>query len=249
MSEPQSDMAVFERLWGITNELRQKLNARFDLHLDSATANLSNYSDQKGEIQGSFNAYTGSEIDWLVHQWSHKPQSDFNYVRLVIWLGSQIRVPHLAFEFGTFGELLFYIDYIPRTDLSTDLEYLDRYYEPVNNTYLHLQKDIRFQAYNSRSTYIRQVFSPVCLCFTCGIGDETLTVVSSIAHSMIDRWLTWVDAAETVPESERADLSQRDLFLRRTIAERDPGNENAAQMFGEELTNKLVVALWGGDRR
>lgn len=66
---------------------------------------------------------------------------------------------------------------------------------------------------------------------------------------MLDRWLTWIDEAESVPESERADLSKRDLFIRRAIAERDPGNENAVRMFGEELTNKLVRASWGGDRR
>ena len=40
----------------------------------------------------------------------------------------------------------------------------------------------------------------------------------------------------------------RDLFLRRTSAERDPGNPLAAQMFGAQLTDKLVRALWGGDR-
>lgn len=33
------------------------------------------------------------------------------------------------------------MDYIPRTDLFTDLEYLDRYYETVNQTYLTLQAD------------------------------------------------------------------------------------------------------------
>jgi len=248
MSE-QHSIPVFDRLWAITNELRQKLDTRFQLQLDSATASLRNYSDQKGEIQGTFNAYSGSEIDWLVHQWSQKPDSNFNYLRLTIWLGAQIRVPHLAFEFGTFGNLILYIDYIPRTDLSTDLEYLDRYYEPVNNTYLNLQKDARFQAFNSKSTYIRQVFSPTCLCFTCPIVDETLAVVSSVAHEMMDRWLVWLDEAEPVPESERVDLSKRDLFVRRTIAERDPGNENAVRMFGAELTNKLVRASWGGDRR
>ncbi|GAB1542963.1 hypothetical protein NUACC21_56370 [Scytonema sp. NUACC21] len=48
-------------------------------------------------------------------------------------------------------------------------------------------------------------------------------------------------------ESERAGLSERDLIVRRTIAERDPGNENSVRLFGVEFTNKLVRALWGGD--
>jgi hypothetical protein len=65
---------------------------------------------------------------------------------------------------------------------------------------------------------------------------------------MLDRWLSWIEEAEPVPEDARAALATRDLFLRRTSAERDPGNQLAAQMFGPELTDKLVRALWGGDR-
>ncbi|HEY9649077.1 MAG TPA: hypothetical protein V6C95_00330 [Coleofasciculaceae cyanobacterium] len=44
-------------------------------------------------------------------------------------------------------------------------------------------------------------------------------------------------------------LAERDLFLRRSSSERDPGNAMAAQMFGTELTNKLIRSLWGGDRK
>ena len=50
-----------------------------------------------------------------------------------------------------------------------------------------------------------------------------------------------------MPEDTRDSLAARDLFLRRTSAERDPGNPMVVRMFGEELTNKLIRALWGGD--
>ncbi|OUL34853.1 red chlorophyll catabolite reductase [Nostoc sp. T09] len=251
MTEQQPDVdntPVFEQLWGITNELRQKLDARFEVHLDVSTKELQNYSAQNAEVYGSLNTFSGSEIDWLVHQWARKPKSGFNYIRLVIWLGSHIRVPHLAFEFATFGHLFFYMDYIPRTDLSTDLEYLDRYYESVNQTYLNLQEDSRFQPFISKSLYIRQVLSPTCLLFTCPVANETLEFISNIAFEMMNPWLRWVDEAEPVPESERTALSKRDLIVRRAVAERDPGNENSVRLFGEELTDKLVRSLWGGDR-
>ena len=35
---------VFEHLWGITKELRQKLDARFELQPDVSTKNLQSYS-------------------------------------------------------------------------------------------------------------------------------------------------------------------------------------------------------------
>jgi hypothetical protein len=161
----------------------------------------------------------------------------------VVWLGSHIRVPHLAYELASFGPLLFYMDYIPRADLFTDLEYLDRYYEPVNQTYLNFQEDSRFLAFNSKSPYIRQVLSPTCLLFTCPVANETLELISNIAYEMMDRWLSWVDEAETVPESERSALAKRDLIMRRAVAERDPGNQNSVRQLGAELTDKLVRSL------
>lgn len=251
MTEQQPDVdntLVFEQLWGITNQLRQKLDARFEVHLDVSTQELQKYSAQNGKVHGTLNTFSGSEIDWLVHQWARKPDSGFNYVRLVVWLGSQIRVPHLAYELAGFGQLLFYMDYIPRADLSTDLEYLDRYYEPVNQTYLNFQEDSRFQPFISKSPYIRQVLSPACFCFTSPVTNETLMHISNLAHEMMDRWLIWVDEAETVPEEAREALAERDLIMRRAIAERDPGNQNSVRQLGAELTDKLVRSLWGGDR-
>jgi hypothetical protein len=251
MTEQQPDVdntLVFEQLWGITNQLRQKLDARFEVHLDVSTQELQNYSAQNREVYGALNTFSGSEIDWLVHQWTRKPNSGFNYVRLAVWLGSHISVPHLAYEFASFGQLFFYMDYIPRVDLSKDVEYLDRYYEPINQTYLNFREDSRFQPFISKSPYIRQVLSPTCLLFTCPVANETLELISNLAHEMIDRWLIWVDEAETVPESERSALAERDLIIRRAIAEREASIQNTVQVLGAELTEKLVRSLWGGDR-
>ncbi|AFY34610.1 red chlorophyll catabolite reductase [Calothrix sp. PCC 7507] len=251
MREKQPNLdntAVFEQLWGVTNELRQKIDARFAVNPDPSTANLQTYSAAIGDAVGSLNTFSGAEIDWLVHSWLREPKSGFCNMHLSLWLGSQIRVPHLAFAFATVPHLFFYMDYIPRSDLFVDLEYLDRYYEPMNQTYLGLLTDSRFQQYISKALYIRQAQSHTSLCYTSAVTEETFAVVRTVAHEMMDRWLRWVDGAEPVPEQERAALSERDLIVRRAIAERDPDNQIAARLFGEEMTDKLVRSLWGGDR-
>ncbi|NJN44722.1 MAG: red chlorophyll catabolite reductase, partial [Anaerolineae bacterium] len=51
-----------------------------------------------------------------------------------------------------------------------------------------------------------------------------------------------------VPAEDRPALAARDLHLRRSICERDPANAIAVRLFGEEMTESLVRALWGGDR-
>ena len=245
--QPNADNTlVFKQLWSITEELRQKIEARFELHPEPATQDLQEFSSPDGNVNGSLNAFSGREIDWLVHSWLKK--SNFSTMRLTAWLGSDIRVPHFAIELGTVGNIFFYMDYVPRTDLVTDLEYLDRYYEPVNQTFLTLQADSRLSSFTSKSVYIRLFQSPINLCCTCSDTEDTLELIRKLAHEMLDRWLSWIDEAEAVPEDERAALAKRDLFVRRTSAERDPGNQLAAQMFGAELTDKLIRALWGSDR-
>ncbi|ACC81719.1 Red chlorophyll catabolite reductase [Nostoc punctiforme PCC 73102] len=250
MTQQPSDLdnkAVFEQLWGITKELHQKLEARFQLHPDPSVEGLQQYSSLDSKMKGSLTAFSGKEIDWLVHSWLGNPEkSNFSTMRLTTWLKSHIQVPHLAFEFGTLPNIFFYIDYIPRTELLTDLAYLDRYYEPVNQTFLKLQDDSRLKAFTSKSAYIRLFQSPASLCYTSAPTLETLELIRTLAHETLDRWLTWVDTAEPVSEDAREALAARDLALRRSSAERDPGNKFAAQMFGSELTDKLVRSLWGG---
>ncbi|QHG19556.1 red chlorophyll catabolite reductase [Nostoc sp. ATCC 53789] len=252
MTQQPSDLdnkAVFEKLWGITKELHQKLEARFQLHPDPSVEDLQQYSSLDGNMKGSLTAFSGEEIDWLVHSWLGNPEkSNFSTMRLTTWLKSHIQVPHLAFEFGTLpnGNILFYIDYIARTELLTDLAYLDRYYEPVNQTFLKLQEDSRLKVFTSKSLYLRLFQSPVKLCYSGAPTLGTLELTRTLAHETLDRWLTWVDTAEPLPEDARNALAARDLLVRRTSAERDPGNKFVAQMFGSELADKLVRSLWGG---
>ncbi|BAY87417.1 red chlorophyll catabolite reductase [Calothrix parasitica NIES-267] len=243
----QDNKYLFEQLWGITCELKQKIETRFDLHLKTSTQDLQEFSSQDGNLKGSLNALKGEEIDWLVHSWLGNPgKSNFSTMRLTTWLSSHVQVPHLAFEFGTLPHILFYMDYIPRTDLYTDLEYLNRYYEPVNETFLKLQANSDLTPFVSKSAYIRSFQSPVSLCYTCLPNGDTINLIRTVANEMTERWLTWVDEAASVPENMRPGLTERDLFIRRKSSENDPGNQMAAQMLGTELTDKLVKALWGG---
>ncbi|BAY23489.1 red chlorophyll catabolite reductase [Calothrix sp. NIES-2100] len=247
--QPNEDYTdLFDQLWSVTTELRQKIDARFQLHPDPSTNNLQSYSSLNGEAHGTLNTFSGSEIDWLVHSWLRNPKSGFSHMRLIIWLGPQINVPHLAYGFATLPHLFFYMDYIPRSDLLADLNYLDRYFQPGNERYLELRKDTQFEQYISRNLYIRQAQSPTNLCCTSKAAKEKLPLVRTLAHEMMDRWLTWVDSAEPVAEDKRAALAERDLTVLRAIAERDPDNQIAVQMFGKELADQLVRSLWGGDR-
>ena len=244
------NQAPFEALWKIFAELRAKIDARFELKLDPSCEPFQSYSNDEGQGQGTINALTGPEMDWMIHSWMGTPQSTFTNMHLTAWLGPQIKVPHLWMAMGTIPDVFVYFDYGPRADLYVETDYLDHYFEPTNQLYMDVQNDPGMPGFVSQDLLTRQFISPTGICLA-GMKPtpDVLARLGAMAHAHIDRWLTWVNEAEPVPAAERSELAKRDLYMRRTIAERDPANAIATQLYGEPMKDELVRALWGGDRK
>ena len=240
----------FDTLWRIFSELQAKIDARFDLTLDPSAEKFQSYDNGKGEGQGTINAMSGPEMDWLIHSWMGTPKSTFTNMHLTGWLGPQSRVPHLWMALGTIPDLFVYFDYGPRCDMYAETAYMDRYYEPANDTFMQTQNDSAMPAFISQDLCTRQFISPtgICLAGVKATG-EMFERISEMAHAHVDRWLGWVDEAEPVAEAARPALAARDLHMRRTIAERDPANALAVKLYGEAMTDELVGTLWGRDRK
>lgn len=245
----QNRSQIFEQLWGIMGELRAKVDARFELTPDPSVADLQPYRSDDGHAKGLLSAFAGKEIDWMVHSYIGIPTQSFTNMHLTIWLGPHIRAPHFGMAMGTMPDIFFYIDYIPRVDIMSDLEYLDRYYEPANASYLKLRNDPRFSPFVSKTLYMRQSVSQTGHVYLVSPTQEMVDTLRDLSHEMLDRWLKYVDEAEAVPAEERAALAARDLHIRRAIAERDPANPIGAKLFGEQMAERLVRGLWGGDRQ
>jgi hypothetical protein len=237
---------LFAQLQNILSELYEEVAQQLTIFSQSNQP-LQSYSSLDGSVTGSLLTFTGKELDWLVHSWMNAAQIKLSSMRLTLWLSPVIEVPHLAFEFGTRPDLFFYIDYIPRFDLWTDLNYAERYYAPTNATYLALREHPYLSLFVSKALYVRQMQSPTSLCFTCPATEDSLSLLRNTAHEMCSRWLTWVKQTEPVPIDRQAALAERDLLMRRTIAERDPDHALAVKLFGAELTDQLIRALWSKD--
>jgi hypothetical protein len=245
-SQPAAEHKILvERSRGILSDLHHKIDDRLSLHPQPANQPFQSFASPDGSITGSLQTFVGTHVDWLIYSSIDAPGRSFSTMRLTTWLDSQIQVPHLAFEFGLFSsQLLFYIDYIPRIDLWSDLEYVEQYYKPVEPTYLQLRENANLTVFVSKGLYVRQVQSPVPLCFTCPPTDESLALLQTITHEMCDRWLNWIEQASPVPAEKQAALAERDQRIRRIIAEHDPGNAILARSLGSDITNQLVRSLW-----
>lgn len=248
--QPNVDRSeTFEALWGIFSELRAKVDGRFELQMDESTKDLQPYEALPGvDAKGYLSAFSGEELDWFVHSWIGNAKNSFANMHLTLWLPPTTRAPHLAFALATLPDIFFYMDFVPRVDLSADPAYLDKYYEPMNARSIELRENPNMKWFFSKSLYVRQALSETAFCYTCENTPENLATIQGLAHEMMDTWFKYLDEAEPVPAEERAELAERDLFIRRTIAERDPANVLADRMFGVPLTEKLVRALWGADR-
>ena len=244
-----NNRAVFERLWGITEKMIAKIHARFETSLDPCCASFQDYktlSQTAGE--GSLKAYSGKEIDWLIHSYIGSPESSFTNMHITISLGPQYLVPNFGFALGTIPDLFLYMDFIPRADLLADIDYTDKYYEPVNGEYLSLQADKRFKPFISRDLYTRIAMTPTAVGYCADPDPEVIDKIEKIAHERLDMWLKWVDEAEKTPLEQRPQLMERDQTIRRNICLRDPANNLAERLFGRETAEQMVATLWGGNR-
>lgn len=247
-SRPRLDRQdTFEQLWALTSELFERVKGRFELALDPSCADLRPYQGRDG-ASGYLATYSGPKIDWLVHSWTGNPKATFTNMHLTIALGPDTDAPNFGFALGTTPDFFVYMDYLPRCDLWTRADYGDRYYGTANKAYLAMQADPAFRAFVSRDFYTRAVQSPTSLCFGADVSEANMATIRRLAHAHLDGWLQMVDQAAAVPATERAALAERDLLIRRTIAERDPANIVVDKLFGPELGRRLVRQLWGADR-
>ena len=243
--------AVFNQLWAILAQMNEKIQARFDLQLDPCCERFADYRSiavaQEG-AEGSLKTYTGPEVDWYVHSYIGSPESTFTNMHITVSLGPQSLVPHFGFALGTVPDLFMYMDYLPRVDLVANPEYADRYYTEVNEEFLELQADERFNPFISRDLYTRIAMTPTAVGYTAAADDELIEKVRGIALSRLERWLKWVDEAEATPAADRPAIAERDEHIRRTICERDPANNLGDKLFGKDNAEAMVATLWGGTR-
>jgi len=244
----RNNQDFFAEMWQVLTSLRERVDQRFPTRLDPSVTDLASYGAADGSTKGHLSASSSDEIDWMVHSFMGTPAHSFSNMHLTIWLGPQVKVPHFGMALGTIPDLFVYSDLVPRTDLMTDLDYLDRYYGPRNDTFLEFEANPEFRPFVSREIYMRVAQSRTSLCYVAKPSTKALTQVSRAAHELLDQWLHAVDTAERVPVEQEEALAARDLKIRRAIAERDPANVMGEKIFGQELTKKLIGALWGEHR-
>ena len=243
---PDVDVShAWERCWGILSDIKARIAARFPgLAPEPNCADRQYYTSPNGEFEGSMQAWSGPGCDWLVNSWLGNRRASILDMNATAFLSQETDVPHFVMVFGTIPRLFFYFDFTPRRNLMIDTDYLDSYYGPINQEYLALRGNTRFQWSVSHGTYMRALTNPSTQSLMGELNDANIDLLQDYAYSMLTRWLGWLDAATAVPEAERAALRAYDYRVRELGYARDPMNKLAEQVFGaDQVQNMLNIRM------
>jgi hypothetical protein len=244
---PNVDVSkAWERCFGILGGIKDRIGGRLPVERHPECAGREYYTSPDKAFEGSFNAYTGRGVEWLVHSWLGNRKASILDMNATCFLGQETDTPHLIVIFGTIPKLFFYADYVPRRDLRTDTDYLDRYYGgEVNEDFLKLRGNPAFHWSVSHGTYMRALLSPVGLSIAGELNDANIDTLEAYAQRFVSRWLGWLDKPQTVPASERAALQKYDHRVRALGYQRDPMNKLAVNVFGADQVENMIRMRMG----
>lgn len=236
---------IFNEFWRILTDLREKLEKKFFVKRHPSSEGYEYYQMPDKNYEGSLNTYENDVVEWMVHSWIGNRKASILDMNFTVWLGPQIDVPHLGIVFGTIPKIYHYSDCLPRRDLMTNHEYLQKYYEPFNQDYLKMRGDARFETMVSHGSYMRAILTPIAQNFSSERDLKIIPVLEEYVHKLFDYWLKMVENAEILPEAEQRELQKRDHYLRQACYKFDPMNALSRKFLGDELTDTLVNARMG----
>ena len=245
--QPNVDVhRAWERCWGIHSGIVDRVKRRFSVEKHPSTSGSEYYTSLDGGMEGSFNAWTGPRVEWLVHSWRGQRTASLLDMNATVFLSQQNRVPHLVVIFGTVPKLFFYADYTPRVDLRTNLDYVNHYYEPANASAIRFRGLPNFTWNWSHGTYLRGLMSPVCTSVMGELNEENIATCESYLQEFVGRWFEWIDEAERNPLAPEERLAQQsyDHYVREIGYRTDPMNVLAQRAFGpEEFQRRLELRM------
>jgi len=237
----------WERCWNIHGKIHDRILSHFsDAKLHPISADAEYYTSPDKQMEGSFSGYTGGGIDWYVRAWLGNRKASIIDMNINVALSQHIKVPNLMIIFGTVPNLLFYADYVARSDVKVDEAYVNKYYEgEANADYLAFRANTDFVWSASHGPAIRGMQSPVCSSYITDLTDEHIDLCEAYLERFVDRWFQWVEEAVEVPTAERDALQTYDFTYRDYTNRSDPMNVLAERVFGAEQ-GKFMLDRRGG---
>lgn len=219
------------------------------------------FATADGKCEGTVAAYKGGRVDWITTCKFFSSELGFGNLRIDGWATRETRAPHVAVHLCiVFNVLFIYIGMPPRTNLVLDDAYNDHVYgaprasiggKSLNDMHVECVEDKKFKQYVSKSHVVNAfMVAPTTLLYTIPFSKRNFARVRELSTNYMRAWLELLDEDDGVladgvgTRAVQAELLQLDVRTRQFCG-RDPDTKNVANIFGLELTDKLVRTLWG----
>lgn len=246
--------AIYTEVLALRDRIWDYVSSELAFTEDLGCEDIHQFNDLTGNPLGKMRTFTGkgnNPVDWVIHSNIGLPENTFTNIHLTFWMKDNTDIPHLGLAFGTLPEAFYYADLMPRYELVTHPNYVEKYYAAVNQMALDHQKALYqdgVKPFHAAMPFIRSSISP---CAICGVGPLAFFKQHAEEQimAMVKYWVGLVKQASPDSDAEAcAERRQRDYQQRKNIVYLDPANPIAERLVGKEAADRLVRILAGEER-
>jgi hypothetical protein len=139
------------------------------------------------------------------------------------------------------GVLAVDCDLYPRVDLVMDIKSFDRYYAPLDATYLQLLTEKKLEVIPVPNGWTRMIGSPYQV--WAKARPDTYDVAYTWVETYLEAWLKIYSEARPVSQALQDMIGKRDSIVRNLAKEREPFKPMIEKIFGIETTDKIFDAI------
>lgn len=190
-------------------------------------------------------------IDWLAT--SHLIYSDDEsgslpggikeQIDISLFMTPDSSIPHLEMTIASLTDrYILHLDYTPRKELLSDLEYFDTYFDglekEINDRINDEVASKSLLLSTSQSSVLSKMLrSPFALDIIIPLNNDSMTVIGNLCEIHLNRWCKWMLAVkDTASDSEKLLLYKRDSQLRKL--QHDHMRFNFALILGPDFAPK-----------
>jgi hypothetical protein len=163
-------------------------------------------------------------------------------------------IPHLEMTITSLlDKYTLHLDYIPRKELITDMNYFDLYFDGLEKDISTIVNDgiasktLSLSTSSLSSVLSKLVSSPFSLDIIIPMNNNRMNIIEKLCENHIKRWCNWMLAVKnTVLEEDKRIIFQRDTQLRQL--QYDHMKFNYAQILGAEfdvMAANIAVGMVG----
>ncbi len=250
----QDTSTTYNEVLQLRDDIWTYISSELDFEEDFGCKDIESFSNLSGEHLGRMRNFTGAKdtpVDWVIHSDIGQPENTFTNIHLTFWMKDCTDVPHLGMAFGTLPEAFFYIDIMPRYELVTHPEHVEKYYDELNPLVMDFNKALfseNVMPFNAQMPFIRASLSP---CAVAGVTPLSFfqTHAKDKIWAVVKHWVELVKAAKVdTDKAACAERRQRDYQQRKSIVYLDPANPIAERLVGKDAADRLVRILAGEER-